>query len=93
MKNIYIEKYNQLIPLMNKLAKQNYDIWEYHDNYSGYGFNIIFKSEFINVIVFDDYYIVRLSKMTNNILLGKSLKSTQAKNNNEIYEIIKKWGY
>ena len=51
----YIGEYNKLIPLLNKLSKDNFDIWEYHSNQQGYGFKVIFEKSWVDITINLDF--------------------------------------
>ena len=89
--------YNALIPTMEKLDKEGFNIWEFHNAQQGFGFNVILKNEFIRVFIIQISYdtkecdiIITKNEKTNNILLGKEIERTETKDYKEVYSIIKK---
>lgn len=92
-----IDNYNSLVPTMNKLQQDGLDIWEEHDNMSGYGFKAIGEKKWIQVSI--HHYFNEPNKFVvccyerkgnyfdfiSNKLLGR--KDTQ--NYEQVYEIIK----
>ena len=96
MTNLLIKGYNKLVPLMNKLSKEGYDIWENHDKLSGYGFKVILKDSFIKVFInINDYenqvisYYMEHCEKTGNILLGKTKTSGETLDVSGVEDFIK----
>lgn len=67
------EAYNSLVPIMNSLIAQDYDLYSFCDNMEGYGFTVkskINKDEYVHVIFFFmahdevEFYVERKKRCT-----------------------------
>ena len=97
MAKTIIDSYNELVPAMNKLAKENKDIWEYHNSTQGYGFKVIEKDFYIETRVATDFgdeessFLIVKNKRNGNIFscMDKELGRIETHDPSKIYEYIK----
>lgn len=61
----YIREYNKLVPLMNKLLKDNFDIWGYASREQGYGFKVIFEKVWVDITIGDNFVYEGVSYWLN----------------------------
>ena len=95
-----IDSYNELVPTMNKLLKEDKEIWVFHGSLSGFGFRVIEKEVYIEVIVTTDYgakvssFSITKYKRKGNVFFDtisyKELDSKKTSNYKEVYSIINK---
>lgn len=91
---------NKMVPVMNHLLKEGYDIWENDPYYQGYGFKVILKDTWIEVRM--SYYETEPSKFHislykkhdehRNMLdsfLCKTLKKVTMETTDTMYKTIK----
>lgn len=94
-----IDSYNELVPTMNRLLKEDKEIWEFHGSLSGFGFKVIEEKTYVEVRVTTDYgakvssfSITKYKRKGNvfNTVSDKELDSKETSNYKEVYSIIKK---
>lgn len=89
-----IDTYNALVPTMNKLAKEGYDLWPFHDGWSGFGFKVIMDKTWIEVRIYEsDEISAYLYKRNGNVfdsISNKLLKSENTSDTKDVYTIIKR---
>lgn len=97
MEKTIIDSYNELVPIMNKLAKEGKDLWEFHDSSSGYGFKLIEEKFYIETRVATNYgdeessFTIVKRERNGNIfsILDKDIANVYTIGKARVYDIIK----
>lgn len=91
-----IEMYNDLIPTMNKLSEDGYDVECHHNRYEGYGFYIEAPCSnnncYIAINIFGSEFYIRLwrhnSKYSHDPLNDIDLANERTKSTSDVERII-----
>ncbi len=92
-----IEDANLMVPTLNKLLKDNEDIWENDPHYQGYGFKVIREKKWVKVWMnYNDdkpsTFIISCYERNGNIFdsfTNKELQRKEIENSKLLYETIK----
>ena len=100
MRTKIIDNANKMVPIMNRLLREGYDIWENTPHYEGYGFKVLLEDKWIEIRL--DYHDEEPSRYDihcfkkneehRNILdsfMCKELAKKEITDTNEMYQVIK----
>ena len=96
-RNTIVDSYNDIVDTMNELIKDGYDVWAFHNDMQGFGFNLILDKKFIYLHIgggFDDqpntYYISSHEKKSNILdpFCSKQLGERETSNYKEVKKLV-----